>query len=128
MDYQSDPLVFKIVGCAIKVHSTLGPGLLESVYHQCLAHELNAQGLRFAQQVPVPINYKDVRLDCGYRVDFLIEMRIVLELKAIEGLLPVHLAQVLTYTKLLNMKQGLLMNFNCPKLTDGLKSVIVKAA
>jgi GxxExxY protein len=128
VDFHADPLVFKIVGCGIEVHSKLGPGLLESVYERCLAHELTMQGLRFMRQVRVPVEYKGIQLDCGYRADFVIESRIVLELKAIEGLLPLHQAQVLTYTKLLNLKQGLLMNFNSQKLTDGLKSVIVKPA
>ena len=117
---ERDPLTAKVIGCAIEVHRTLGPGLLESTYLQCLARELHLQGLAFQLQVPVPVEYKDVRLDCGYRVDVLVEGQLIVELKAVEELKGVHKAQLLTYLKLAKIRTGLLINFNVPVLKNGI--------
>lgn len=114
----------RIIGCAIEVHKTLGPGLLESVYEVCLAHELKEHGLNFARQVPVPVFYKNTNLDCGFKIDLLVENSVVLELKSIEGFLPVHEAQILTYLRLTQMKIGLLINFNVKLLKTGIKRYI----
>ena len=120
MDKQRDPLSDKVIGLAIEVHRGLGPGLLESIYEECLSLELKEHGLSHARQVPLPIVYKTIRLDCGYRMDFVVEERLVLELKAVERLLAVHKAQLLTYLKLSGHKTGLLFNFNEVVLKDGL--------
>ena len=120
MDKQRDPLSDKVIGLAIEVHRGLGPGLLESIYEQCLSLELKQHGLSHARQVPLPIVYKTLRLDCAYRLDFVVEGKLVLELKAVERLLPVHKAQLLTYLKLSGHKTGLLLNFNEVILRDGL--------
>ena len=124
MDKQRDPLSEKVIGLAIEVHRGLGPGLLESVYEECLSLELEQHGLSHARQVPLPIVYKTVRLDCGYRMDFVVEGRLVLELKAVERLLAVHKAQLLTYLKLSGHKTGLLFNFNEVVLKDGLVRMV----
>jgi GxxExxY protein len=110
-----------IISAAIDVHRVLGPGLLEFAYQACLSHELQLHGLRFRQQVELPLVYKDVKLDCGYRIDFIVEEKVILELKAIEGILPVHQAQLLTYLRLSGLRIGLLMNFNVPVLKDGIR-------
>jgi GxxExxY protein len=110
-----------IISAAIDVHRVLGPGLLESAYQACLSHELQLHSLRFRQQVELPLVYKDVKLDCGYRIDFIVEEKVVLEPKAIEGILPVHEAQLLTYLRLSGMRTGLLINFNVPVLKDGIR-------
>ena len=107
-----DPLTEKVIGCAIKVHRILGPGLLESAYEQCLARELALQEIGFQLQVPVPVEYKGVRLDCGYRIDVLVNERLILELKAVETILGIHKAQLLSYMKLSGISTGLLLNFN----------------
>lgn len=112
-----------VIGCAIEVHKALGPGLLESVYEECLAAEMDFQGLKFERQKPVPVIYRTVRLDCGYRVDFLIEGKVVLDLKALETIPPVMYAQVLTYTRLLNKRLGLLINFHVEQLKKGIKRI-----
>ncbi|MCA4780720.1 GxxExxY protein [Empedobacter stercoris] len=114
----------KIIGCAINVHSALGPGLLESAYKECLYYELNQNGLYVEKEKPMPLVFKEVKLNCGYRIDLLVENKIVIEIKAVEGLNNVHLAQTLTYLKLGNYKLGLLMNFNTFRLKDGLKRVV----
>jgi GxxExxY protein len=111
----------KIIGAAIEVHKTLGPGLMESVYEECLAHELILRGIVFEKQKPIPIYYKGVELDCGYRLDLLVENQIILELKACEKLEPIHEAQLLTYLRLTGHKLGLLLNFNVPVMKDGMK-------
>ena len=111
----------KIIGCAIEVHKALGPGLLESAYEECLFYELMAAGLKVERQKPLPVVYKDVKLEAGYRVDLLVEDKVVIELKSVEALNDVHTAQVLTYLKLSGCKLGLLMNFNVTKLVDGIK-------
>ena len=116
-----DPPLGKVIGCAIEVHRTLGPGLLESTYEQCLARELHLNRIEFQLQVPLPVEYKDVRLDCGYRVDVLVAERLILELKAVEAIKAIHEAQLLTYMRLSNISTGLLINFNVKKLSDGIK-------
>ena len=108
----------KIIGCAIEVHRAIGPGLLESAYEECLCYELAQKGLKFRRQVDLPINYKDVKLDCGYRMDL-----IVVELKAVEQLIAVHEAQLLSYLKLADKPLGLLMNFHVSMLKNGLKRI-----
>jgi len=117
-------LTEKIIGAAIEVHKALGPGLLESTYEGCLAHELSLAGISFERQVPLPVSYKSLQLDCGYRLDFLIEKMVVLELKAVEGLQPIHEAQLLTYLKLGGWPIGLLINFNVPVLKNGIKRMV----
>jgi GxxExxY protein len=116
-----DPLTEKIIGCAIEVHRTLGPGLLESTYEQCLAHELALNAIPFRLQVPVPVEYKGVHLECGYRIDILIDGQVVLELKSVENLARIHEAQLLTYMRLAKLETGLLINFNVSRLVDGIK-------
>jgi len=118
----------KTIGCAIKVHRALGPGLLESAYKECLHYELAKSGLTVEKEKPMPLIYEDVKLECGYRIDLFVEKRIIVEVKSAEALNDVHLAQVLTYLKLANTRIGLLINFNVNILTDGLKRVINKYA
>lgn len=113
----------KIIGCAIKVHSALGPGLIESAYEVCLAHEIAKQGLDVQTQVALPVVYDNIKLDAGYRLDLLVERRIVLELKAVERLVPVHEAQLLSYLKLSKLPLGLLINFNVRLLRDGIRRI-----
>jgi GxxExxY protein len=117
-------LTHKIIGCAIEVHKHLGPGLLESAYEECLCYELSLNGLSYERQVPVPVVYKEIKLNTGYRIDVLVEKVVIVELKAIEALTPVHEAQILTHLKFANKKIGLLMNFNTLKLTDQLRRFI----
>ncbi len=117
---ERDPLTEKDIGCAIEVHRLLGPGLLESAYEQCLAREFAIQGIPFQLQVPVPVEYKGIRLDCGYRIDILVEDRLILELKAVDVILGIHKAQVLSYLKLSGIRTGLLLNFNVELLKDGI--------
>ena len=121
MNQERDPLTHKVIGCAIEVHRNLGPGLLESAYEICLAYELKHADLLVERQLELPIRYKDVNLDCGYRVDMIVEKQLLIELKAVSELLPVHEAQLLTYMKLTNISKGLLLNFNVPILKDGIK-------
>jgi GxxExxY protein len=109
-----------IIAAAIEVHRALGPGLLESAYEECLCHELKLRGLSFLRQVPLPVVYKGVRLECGYRIDLVVEGKVVLELKAIDKLEPIYEAQLLTYLRLSGIRVGLLMNFNVPVLKEGL--------
>jgi len=113
-----------VIGLAIDVHRELGPGLLESAYEECLAYELQRSSIRFLRQEPVPITYKGLHLECGYRLDLLIEDRLVVELKSVDELLPIFDAQVLTYMKLANKSVGLLINFNVPVLKMGLKRFV----
>jgi GxxExxY protein len=116
-----EELTQAIIGAAIEVHRVLGPGLLESAYEECLCHELSLRGLSFKRQVELPVVYKGIRLDCGYRMDLVVEDRVVLELKTVEQLLPVHEAQLLTYLKLSGIKVGLLFNFHAETLKQGMK-------
>ena len=113
-----------VLDCAIKVHSELGPGLLESTYEACLKYELQQAGLQVEQQKVLPVIYHDVKLDCGYRIDLIVENKFIIEIKSVEFLNDVHLAQILTYLKLSGCKLGFLMNFNVAKLKDGVKRVI----
>lgn len=115
-----DPLTGRIIACAIEVHRALGPGLLESAYERCMAHELALQGVPFQLQVPMSLQYKSVHLDCAFRID-LVASGIVVELKAVDQLLPVHQAQVLTYMRLGGFRTGLLINFNERRLSEGIK-------
>ncbi len=114
----------RVIGCAIEVHRVLGPGLLELTYERCLLHELKLAGIGFGNQHPLPVKYKGEVLDCGYRLDFLVENQLVVELKSAERITGVHEAQLLTYLKLGGFRQGLLINFNVRRLRDGLKSYI----
>ena len=120
-----DPLSKRVIGCALEVHRALGPGLLESTYEQCLAEEFKLAGLDFRQQWPMPVVYKHLTLDCGYRLDFLVENQLVLELKSVEGVLPIHQAQLLTYMKLAKVQTGLLINFNVELLKNGIKRFVL---
>ena len=110
-----------IIGCAIEVHKELGPGLLESSYEECLACELKSKELKAERQVPVPVVYKEIKLDCGYRMDILVEDTVIIELKSVETLSPLHEAQILTQLKFSGKHIGLLINFNVLRLIDGLK-------
>ncbi len=116
----------KIIGCAIKVHKNLGPGLLKSAYQECLFYEQKQAGLKVEKEKPLPLIYKEVKPECGYRMDLLVKNRIIVEINSVESLNDIHLAQVLTYLKLNNSKIGLLINFNVLQLIKGLKRVINK--
>jgi GxxExxY protein len=120
-----DVITETIIGAAIEVHRVTGPGLLESVYEECLCYELSQARLTFRRQVDLPVVYKGIKLDCGFRMDVVVEDSIILELKTVEHLLPIHSAQLLTYLKLSGKKVGLLMNFNEPVLRRGLKRLVV---
>jgi GxxExxY protein len=113
-------LTEQILGAAIEVHKSLGPGLMESAYEECLCHELNLRGLRFERQVTVPVGYKGVNLDCGYKLDLLVENTVILELKCVDRLTSIHEAQLLTYMKLLNKPVGFIINFNVAVLRNGI--------
>jgi len=117
-------LTHEIIGAAIEVHRTLGPGLLESAYEECLARELTLRRIPFERQKPLPLVYKDVKLDCGYRIDLLVGSRVVVELKAVEALAPVHDAVVLTYLRLSDCRIGLLINFHTAVLKDGIRRLV----
>jgi len=117
-------LTGEIIGAAIEVHKTLGPGLLESAYEECLCHEFSLRNISYERQKELPIEYKGANLDCGYRLDVVVDGRLILELKACENLEPIHEAQLLTYLKLTGIKVGLLINFNVPVLKDGIKRVM----
>jgi GxxExxY protein len=121
---EDNEITEKIIGCAIKVHKALGPGLLESAYQACLYYELVKSGLSVEKEKPLPLVYEEVKLDCGYRMDLVIERRIVVEVKSVDVLTDIHLAQVLTYLKLNNNRFGLLINFSVLKLKDGIKRVV----
>jgi len=112
-----------IIGCAMKVHTILGPGLLESAYEECLFYELKKSGLKVEKQKPLPLIYEEVKLECGYRIDIIVENKIIVEIKSVESLNDLHLAQILTYLKLSKCKYGLLMNFNVLHLKNGIKRV-----
>ena len=119
-------LTQRIIGAAIEVHRQLGPGLLESAYEECFARELQLRGVAFDRQKPIPVVYKGVKLECGYRIDLLVENRVVVELKASEAIAPVHEAVVLTYLKLSGNRVGLLINFHVSVLKDGIRRYIWK--
>ena len=114
----------RVIGACIEIHRTLGPGLLESAYEECICHELRLAGLSFERQKPLPVAYKDVKLDCGYRLDVVVENMLLVELKSVEALAPIHEAQVLTYLKLSGLTVGMLINFNVPVLRRGINRVV----
>ena len=116
-----DPLTSIVIGSAIEVHRHLGPGLLESIYEDCLAHELAIQGVSFKVQVPIPVIYKGIKLTCGYKADFLVQNSLLVELKAVEHIVGIHEAQILTYMKLAKVRVGLLINFNSAPLSTGVR-------
>ena len=124
MAFDSDPLTEKVIGLAIEVHRQLGPGLLESAYEECLCYELAPAELVFRRQVALPIVYKSVRLDCGYRLDIVVENRVILELKTVERLMPIHEAQVITYLRLTGIRTGLLLNCNSAVLKHGIRRLM----
>lgn len=115
-----------IIGAAIAVHRELGAGLLESVYEECMAYELTQRGMQFERQKPIPVIYRGIPFECGFRVDFLVASQVVVELKAVERVLPVHMAQTLTYLKLTGCKLGLILNFNVEQMVKGVKRVALK--
>ena len=123
--YTINDLSSSIIGAAIEVHRALGPGLLESAYEQCLARELSLPAIPFQHQKSLPVHYKGTQLDCGYRLDFLVADMVVVEVKAIDALLPIHQAQLLSYLKLGGWKLGLLINFHVPLLRDGIKRLVL---
>lgn len=116
----------QIINAAMKVHSSLGPGLLESAYEACLLHELRQSGLKAQTQVSLPVSYDGVKIDVGYRIDLLVEDAVIVELKAVEALMPIHSAQLLSYLKLSDKKVGLLINFNVLHLKDGIRRMVNK--
>jgi len=113
-------ITYRIIGAAIEVHRGLGPGLLESAYEECLCHEIGLLGLKYQRQVPLPVVYKGVALDCNYRMDVVVEEMVLLELKSVQSIVPVHIAQLMTYLKLSSLKLGLLINFNVDVLKEGI--------
>ena len=120
-----DILTGKIIGAAIEVHKILGPGLLESIYEDCLCHELKLREITFERQKPVDINYKDLKISSGYRIDLIVEGSVIVELKAVREMNPIFEAQLLTYMKISGCKKGLIINFNVPVLKDGLKRMVL---
>lgn len=125
MELYEKELCEKIIGAAIEVHRHLGPGLLESAYESCLCHELKNQKLRFDRQKQLPLEYKGIKVDCGYRIDIVVDDRVILEIKTVENFLPVHESQILTYLRLTKIKVGLLINFNVAVLKDGIKRMVL---
>jgi len=121
--YQQE-LTGQILGAAIEVHKQLGPGLLESTYQACLCHELELRGISFECQKPLPLEYKGIRLECGYRIDLLVAGSVIVEIKSVEGLAPIHEAQLLTYLKLTGIKVGFLINFNVVVLKQGIRRLV----
>jgi GxxExxY protein len=117
-------LTERVIGACIEIHRALGPGLLESAYEECLCHELSLAEIKFERQKPLPVHYKNVKLDCGYRLDLVVEEKVIVELKTVETLMPIHEAQLLTYLKLSGLTLGLLVNFNVPMLKNGIKRIV----
>jgi GxxExxY protein len=117
---ETNQITEKIIGCAIEVHKNLGPGLLESAYEECLYYELNNLGLEVKRQLAMPLVYKDVKLDAGYRIDLMVENKVIVEIKSVEAIAEIHKAQLMTYMKLANIKIGLLINFNVSRLKEGI--------
>ena len=122
---ERDPLTETVIGLAIEVHRALGPGLLESAYEACFCYKLKANDVSYQRQVPLPVVYKSIKLDCGYRIDVVIDGLLVIELKTVDRLLPIHDAQMLTDLKLSDIRTGLLMNFNMPVLKDGIRRLVL---
>lgn len=119
-DGLDDPVTRLVIGCAIAVHRKIGPGLLESAYQVCLAHELRKADVKFSREVPVPVRYDDIQLECGYRLDFLVEESVILEVKCVESVQDIHLAQLMTYLRLTGKERGLIINFNTVLLKNGI--------
>ena len=122
---ERDPLTEKVIGLAIEVHRALGPGLLESAYEECFCFELKSREVSFQRKVQLPVVYKNIKLDCGYRMDVVVDERLVVELKTVDRLLPIHDAQLLTYLKLSKIRTGLLLNFNTAVLKDGIRRLVL---
>jgi GxxExxY protein len=120
-----DELSNKVIGCAIEVHKKLGPGLLESAYEKCLSFELSSAGIHHEVQKQLPLEYKGLKLDCGYRIDIIVAGELIIELKTVDKILPIHEAQLLTYMKLSGIKTGLLINFDVRQLKDGIKRFVL---
>ena len=120
-----DKLSNKVIGLAIEVHRNLGPGLLESVYQQCLAYELSKNNIEFVSEHNIPVKYKEVNIDCGFRADIIVAGNIILEIKAVNKILPIHEAQLMTYLKITGIKLGLIINFNVTLLKQGIKRIIL---
>ncbi len=120
-----EELTGQICGAAIEVHKHIGPGLLESAYEECLCHEFNLRGLQFDRQVSLPVEYKGIKLDCGYRLDIVVDNQVIVELKSVESIMPVHQAQLLTYLKLSEKRVGLLLNFNVDVMKNGLTRIVL---
>jgi len=126
MEPEASPLAHDVIGCAIEIHRELGPGLLESAYSHCMAYELSRRGISFLREYQLPIRYKDTVIDCGFRVDFLVGDGLLVEIKSVDALKPIHQAQVLTYLKLSGVQHGLLINFNARLVKDGIKSLLLR--
>ena len=122
---RGNALTERVIGFAIDVHRQLGPGLLESAYEECLCHELHLRGIEFRRQVELPVAYKGLKLDCGYKIDLVVRNEVILELKAVDHVLPIHEAQLLTYMKLTGKNVGLLINFNVSLLTRGIVRMVL---
>lgn len=125
IDKETNELAYKIIGCAYKVHRELGPGLLESTYEACLCYELEKLGLAHERQKELPVTYDNTQINCGYRIDIMVEKKIIIELKTVEQLLPIHTAQLMTYLKLSHVHLGLLINFYSINLQHGIKRFII---
>jgi GxxExxY protein len=123
--YYDEGLTEKIIACAIEVHRHLGPGLLESAYEECMCHELNLQGMPFERQRPLPLEYKGIKLDCGYRMDIVVNNSVVMELKCVDKITSIHEAQLLTYLRLSKIKTGLIINFYTGLLKHGIKRLVL---
>jgi GxxExxY protein len=123
--YHHEDLTEKLIACAIEVHRHLGPGLLESAYEECYCHELGLQGVTLERQKPLPLIYKGIKLDCGYRMDIVAQNTVVIEVKCVEKILSIHEAQLLTYLKLSGLKVGLIINFHAPTLKAGIKRLVL---
>ncbi len=120
-----DELSNKVIGCALEVHKNLGPGLLESAYERCLSYELTNAGLKHETQKSLPVKYKGIQIDCGYRIDIQVENKLIIELKAVDAILPLHQSQLLTYMKLAGVSTGLLFNFNVKRFKDGIERFVL---
>lgn len=128
MQLDAHPLGHQVIGAAIAVHSALGPGLLESIYHRCMRCELRARGIPFRSEVRVPVVYRHIDLGCGHRIDLVVDESLVIEIKSVERLLPVHSAQILTYMRLTSIRHGILFNFHAAKITEAMKSFVLPPA
>lgn len=126
MQHELNELSYKVIGCAYKVHTTLGPGLLESTYQTCLEFELLNEGLKVEREKALPVVYKGVKLEAGYRIDLLIEDKLIIEIKSVDAVIPIHEAQVMTYLKLSGKKLALLLNFNVTDMKKGINRIVLK--